>query len=83
MCFVGLEKAFDCVPCGILWEVVQEYVVWGPLLRAAWSLIGAGAWSALLSDLFEVQAGLPIVISTFHYFYGQDFCHNGGLSPPG
>ncbi|KAK3552026.1 hypothetical protein QTP70_031588, partial [Hemibagrus guttatus] len=25
MCFVDLEKAFDCVPCGILWEVLWEY----------------------------------------------------------
>ncbi|KAK3507545.1 hypothetical protein QTP70_028447, partial [Hemibagrus guttatus] len=31
MCFVDLEKAFDRVPCGILWEVLWEYGVRGPL----------------------------------------------------
>ena len=34
MCFADLEKAFHRVPCGILWEVLREYGVGGPLLRA-------------------------------------------------
>ncbi|KAK3543175.1 hypothetical protein QTP70_012283 [Hemibagrus guttatus] len=38
MCFVDLEKAFDRVPHGILWEVLWEYGVRGALLRAVRSL---------------------------------------------
>ncbi|KAK3525887.1 hypothetical protein QTP70_010943 [Hemibagrus guttatus] len=62
MCFVDLEKAFDRVPHGILWEVLWEYGVCGPLLRAVWSLYN---WSRSLvriasckSDLFPVHVGL-------------------------
>ncbi|KAI3353934.1 hypothetical protein L3Q82_005135 [Scortum barcoo] len=38
MCFVDLEKAFDRVPRGVLWGVLHEYGVRGPLLRAVRSL---------------------------------------------
>uniref|UniRef100_A0A669EEJ8 Reverse transcriptase domain-containing protein n=1 Tax=Oreochromis niloticus TaxID=8128 RepID=A0A669EEJ8_ORENI len=38
MCFVDLEKAFDHVPWGVLWEVLREYGVSGPLLWAIRSL---------------------------------------------
>ncbi|KAK3569395.1 hypothetical protein QTP86_027811 [Hemibagrus guttatus] len=52
MCFVDLEKAFDRVPHGILWEVFWEYGVRGPLLRAVRPLYNrAGAWFALPAHL--------------------------------
>ncbi|TWW69254.1 hypothetical protein D4764_18G0000600 [Takifugu flavidus] len=38
MCFVDLEKAFDRVPRGVLWGVLREYGVSGPLTRAVRSL---------------------------------------------
>ncbi|TWW78236.1 R2DM Retrovirus-related Pol polyprotein from type II retrotransposable element [Takifugu flavidus] len=38
MCFVDLEKAFDRVPWGVLWGVLREYGVSGPLIRAVRSL---------------------------------------------
>ncbi|TWW78198.1 hypothetical protein D4764_11G0003190 [Takifugu flavidus] len=38
MCFVDLEKAFDRVPWGVLWGVLREYGVSGPLIRALRSL---------------------------------------------
>ena len=34
MCFVDLEKAYDCVSHGFLWGVILEYGVHGLLLRA-------------------------------------------------
>ncbi|KAJ0033836.1 hypothetical protein NQD34_000943 [Periophthalmus magnuspinnatus] len=62
MCFVDLEKAFDRVPRGVLWGVLWEYVVRGPLLRAVRSLYD---WSRSCvriagskSDLFPVHVGL-------------------------
>ncbi|KAK3517257.1 hypothetical protein QTP70_001616, partial [Hemibagrus guttatus] len=62
MCFVDLEKAFDRVPRGILWEVLWEYGVRGPLLRAVWSLYNRSRSlvriSSCKSDLFPVHVGL-------------------------
>ncbi|TWW70516.1 hypothetical protein D4764_18G0013220 [Takifugu flavidus] len=41
MCFMDLEKAFDHVPRGVLWGVLREYGVSGPLIRAVRSLIAS------------------------------------------
>ncbi len=62
MCFVDLEKAFDCVPRGILWRVLWEYGVRGPLLRAVRSLYDGSRSLVRIagskSDLFPVHVGL-------------------------
>ncbi|KAK3511328.1 hypothetical protein QTP70_000378 [Hemibagrus guttatus] len=62
MCFVDLEKAFGRVPRGILWEVLWEYGVRGPLLRAVRSLYNRSRSLARIasckSDLFPVHVGL-------------------------
>ncbi|KAK3535695.1 hypothetical protein QTP70_020572, partial [Hemibagrus guttatus] len=62
MCFVDLEKAFDRVPCGILWEVLWEYGVRGPLLRAVRSLYNRSRSlvriASCKSGLFPVHVGL-------------------------
>ncbi|KAK3532843.1 hypothetical protein QTP70_000267 [Hemibagrus guttatus] len=62
MCFVDLEKAFDRVPRGILWEVLWEYGVRGPLLRAVRSLYNRSRSlvriASCKSDLFTVHVGL-------------------------
>ncbi|KAI3357643.1 hypothetical protein L3Q82_016052 [Scortum barcoo] len=62
MCFVDLEKAFDRVPRGILWGVLREYGVRGPLLRAVRSLYDQSRSLVRIagskSDLFPVHVGL-------------------------
>ena len=62
MCFVDLEKAFDRVPRGILWGVLREYGVRGPLLRAVRSLYARSRSLVRIagskSDLFPVRVGL-------------------------
>ncbi|KAK3508064.1 hypothetical protein QTP70_012241 [Hemibagrus guttatus] len=62
MCFVDLEKAFIRVPRVILWEVLWEYGVRGPLLRAVQSLYNRSRSlvriASCKSDLFPVHVGL-------------------------
>ncbi|KAK3514905.1 hypothetical protein QTP70_034961 [Hemibagrus guttatus] len=87
MCFVDSEKAFNHVPRGILWEVLWEYGVRGPLLRAVWSLYN---WSKSLvrivsckSDLFPVHFGLrqgcPLSLVLFIVFMDRISRRSQGL----
>ncbi|KAK3510314.1 hypothetical protein QTP70_001363 [Hemibagrus guttatus] len=60
--FCGLGEAFDRVPRGLLWEVLWEYGVRGPLLRAVRSLYNRSRSlvriASCKSDLFPVHVGL-------------------------
>ncbi|KAK3506456.1 hypothetical protein QTP70_000619 [Hemibagrus guttatus] len=58
MCFVDLEKAFDRVPHGILWEVLWEYRVHGPLLRAIRSLYNRSRSLVCIASCLDLQQAL-------------------------
>jgi len=62
VCFVDLEKAYDHVPWRILWGVLQEYGVPGPLVRAIRSLYEQSARCVRIlgtkSSTFSVGVGL-------------------------
>ncbi|KAK3512409.1 hypothetical protein QTP70_009831 [Hemibagrus guttatus] len=58
MCFVDLEKAFDRVPRGILWEVLWEYGVCGPLLRAVRSLYNWSRSLVHIASCLDLQHAL-------------------------
>ncbi|KAK3540202.1 hypothetical protein QTP70_028393 [Hemibagrus guttatus] len=87
MCFVDLEKAFDHVPCGILWEVLWKYGVHGPLLRAVRSLYNRSRSlvriASCKSDLFPVHVGLrqgcPLSPVLFIVFMDRISRHSQGL----
>ncbi|KAK3529893.1 hypothetical protein QTP86_007211 [Hemibagrus guttatus] len=87
MCFVDLEKAFDRVPRGILWEVLWEYGVHGPLLRAVRSLYNRSRSlvriASCKSDLFPVHVGLrqgcPLSPVLFIVFMDRISRHSQGL----
>ncbi|TWW73213.1 hypothetical protein D4764_15G0006070 [Takifugu flavidus] len=76
MCFVDLEKAYDQVPRSILWGVLREYGLEGPLIRAVQSLYQRSrslVWIAgCMLDSFPVRVGLcqdcplsPVLFITF------------------
>ncbi|TWW70803.1 R2DM Retrovirus-related Pol polyprotein from type II retrotransposable element [Takifugu flavidus] len=76
MCFVDLEKAYDRVPRSILWGVLREYGVEGPLIRTIQSLYQRSRSLVRIagckSDSFPVRVGLrqgcplsPVLFITF------------------
>ncbi|KAK3543929.1 hypothetical protein QTP70_031842 [Hemibagrus guttatus] len=87
MCFVDLEKAFNRVPCGILWAVLWEYGVRGPLLRAVRSLYNRSRSlvriASCKSDLFPVHVGLrqgcPLSLVLFIVFMDKISRRSQGL----
>ncbi|KAK3530107.1 hypothetical protein QTP86_014770 [Hemibagrus guttatus] len=87
MCFVDLEKAFDRVPCAVLWEVLWEYGVCGPLLRAVRSLYNQSRSlvriASCKSDLFPVHVGLqqgcPLSPVLFIVFMDRTSWYSQGL----
>ncbi len=62
MSFVDLEKANNLVPQGVLWGVLREYGVLGPLLRTIWSLYNQSESCVRIlgtkSNTFLVNVGL-------------------------
>ncbi|KAK3556236.1 hypothetical protein QTP70_006924 [Hemibagrus guttatus] len=87
MCFVDLEKAFDSVPHGIMWEVFWEYGVRGPLLRAVRSLNNQSksldCIASCKSDLFPVHVvlrqGCPLSPVLFIVFMDRISRRSQGL----
>ncbi|KAI3353717.1 hypothetical protein L3Q82_004957 [Scortum barcoo] len=71
MCFVDLEKAFDRVPCGILWAVLQAVRSLYDRSRSLVHIAGSK------SDLFPVHVGFRqgclFVTNSVHNLYGKDF----------
>ncbi|TWW76577.1 R2DM Retrovirus-related Pol polyprotein from type II retrotransposable element [Takifugu flavidus] len=87
MCFLDLEKAYDRVPRSILWGVLREYGVDGPLIRAVQSLYRRSRSLVRIagckSDLFTVRVGLrqgcPLSLVLFIAFMDRISRHSRGV----
>ena len=82
MCFVDLEKPFDRVPQCVMWGVLQEYAVLGPMLVGlsspctnrvrVWSTLPVVSLRTVFSES-RTPSGLPFVTDFVHNVYGQNF----------
>ncbi|TWW71230.1 hypothetical protein D4764_17G0007130 [Takifugu flavidus] len=87
MCFVDLEKAYDQVLRSILWGVLQEYGVDGPLIRTIQSLYRRSRSLVRIagckSGSFPVRVGLhqdcPLSPVLFITFMGRISRHSQGV----
>ncbi len=60
-CFVDFKKAFDTVPCGLLWQVLERVGIRGPILDCIKSLYAhdsaAVRNSEGISEIFDCLMG--------------------------
>ena len=72
-CFVDFKKAFDTVPCGLLWQVLERVGILGPILNCIKSLYAhdsaavktAEGISAMFDCLMGVKQGCPLSTTLF------------------
>ena len=71
-CFVDFKKAFDTVPCGLLWQVLETVGICGPIFDCIKSLYSHDSAAVRtqegISDIFDclmgVKTGLPTQCNT-------------------
>ena len=61
-CFVDFKKAFDTVPCGLLWQVLETVGIHGPILDCIKSLYSQDSAAVKsqegISDIFDCLTGV-------------------------
>ena len=75
-CFVNFKKAFDTVPCGLLWQVLETVGIRGPILDCIKSLYSRDSAAVRtqegISDIFDclmgVKQGCPLSATLFGLF---------------
>ncbi|TWW80160.1 hypothetical protein D4764_10G0011900 [Takifugu flavidus] len=77
MCFVDFEKAFDRVPRGVLWGVLREYGVLGPLIWAVRSLYDR--CQSLVRSSGSKSNLFPPVTSNYHWIGSPPHVKRAGM----